>query len=194
MRGKGGSDIYIVDNARDRVFESANQGENDVIRASVSYKLQDVPTEGIERLQLAGRKDINATGSVFDNDLTGNAGRNTLSGLEGNNVLKGGAGADTFLFREAVSLDRIRDFAREDRIALDDRLYQDFGYRGGLRANEFKDIGAPDARVDGDDKILYNSDTGAVFYDFNGSTPGGRTHIITLTNKADLNFDDVFIV
>lgn len=193
MRGRDGSDVYIVDNAKDRVFESANQGANDVVRASVSYKLQDIPTEGIEKLQLVGTKDVNATGSVFDNALQGNAGRNILSGLEGNDVLKGGGGADTFLFKEAVSRDRILDFAREDRIVLDDQLYQDFGYRGQLRANEFKEISAPGARIDQDDIILYDGDTGAVFYDFNGSTPGGRTHIITLANKADLHFDDIFI-
>ncbi|MBW6397544.1 calcium-binding protein [Roseomonas sp. HJA6] len=92
MVGGAGNDIYIVDNAADRVVESANGG-TDEVRTGLSYTL---PTE-VEILRLTGAQAISGTGNGLANTLFGNAAANVLSGLDGNDVLRGAGGADTLL-------------------------------------------------------------------------------------------------
>ena len=90
MIGGGGNDIYLVGQARDRVEELANGG-NDLVRSSISWTL----AKHVERLELTGAAHLQGTGNGASDTLTGNAGRNTLRGLDGNDKLYGGAGMDT---------------------------------------------------------------------------------------------------
>ena len=91
---QGGSDatVYVVDNARDVVIETAGGG-TDEVRSSVSYTLAD----NVENLTLTGSAAINATGNALDNTLIGNAANNTLDGGAGNDYVVGGAGNDTLI-------------------------------------------------------------------------------------------------
>jgi len=90
MAGGADDDTYIVDDAGDVVIEAANEG-NDTIYSSVTIALPD----NVEKLNLTGESDIDATGSAGDNNITGNAGANRLEGGAGNDELIGGAGIDT---------------------------------------------------------------------------------------------------
>jgi Ca2+-binding RTX toxin-like protein len=92
MAGGAGDDIYIVDNALDRIIEGINTG-TDSVRASVSYKL----SSNLENLTLLGSAGIAGAGNELANSLLGNAGNNRLLGYLGNDVLNGGAGADTMV-------------------------------------------------------------------------------------------------
>ncbi len=89
LSGGAGDDIYVVDDAGDVVGEVADGGI-DLVRSSVSFALPD----HVEKIELTGTADINATGNALDNTLTGNAGNNHLQGLDGNDTLMGGAGED----------------------------------------------------------------------------------------------------
>lgn len=92
MIGGGGNDVYVVNDAGDRVIEYDHGGYDRVVSA-VSYILSD----NVENLTLAsGAGDINGAGNNLDNLLWGNEGRNILSGGAGNDVLVGGSG-DTFI-------------------------------------------------------------------------------------------------
>ncbi|MEH3144095.1 MAG: M10 family metallopeptidase [Methylobacterium frigidaeris] len=86
MAGYRGDDIYVVDDAGDRVIEAAGQGFDRVL-ARVSYRLE--AGQSIEGLY------ADATGSTEAIDLTGNEIANILEGSHGANRLDGGAGADT---------------------------------------------------------------------------------------------------
>jgi hypothetical protein len=142
MWGGRGNDVYLVDDRRDRISESRNQG-TDTVKSSVSYSLSGTHAE---RLYLEGTADLNATGNTLANRISGNAGRNVLKGGDGNDVLKGyggddrlyggagsdnlnggaggdrlygGAGPDVFVFEKNGGRDRIKDFrSGEDRIDL----------------------------------------------------------------------------
>ncbi|WP_419898783.1 hypothetical protein [Roseomonas sp. USHLN139] len=92
MQGRQGDDLYIVDNARDRVIEAAGAGD-DTVQASVSYVL---PSE-VEALTLTGTAAINGTGNALDNEITGNAAANRLDGSIGADRMAGGAGNDTYI-------------------------------------------------------------------------------------------------
>jgi serralysin len=169
MRGGVGNDVYYVDNVADRVVEDSREGLNDTVYASVSYS---VMRAHVETLILTGTAAIDATGNNFANVLTGNAGANVLNGMGGADVLTGGGGADLFAFTikpVGNNVDTITDFAvGEDRIGLDALIFR-AGPRGTLRDFNFH-VGATAA--DAQDRILYDSATGRLLYDADGSGAG----------------------
>ena len=96
MDGKAGNDTYVVDNAGDKVIESAGQG-TDTVRSSISLALG----ANVENLTLldpgaiaAASANINAIGNSLPNALTGNSGNNILDGKDGNDFLRGLGGND----------------------------------------------------------------------------------------------------
>lgn len=89
MEGGQGDDTYFVDNAGDKVIESANQGL-DTVRSRVNYTLSD----NVENLILEGDA-TQGTGNGLSNTIRGGQGKDTLFGLGGDDVLDGGSGADT---------------------------------------------------------------------------------------------------
>lgn len=112
MRGGVGNDVYIVDNAGDRVVEFANAGV-DTVRSQISYSL----TANVENLSLLGNSAINGTGNALDNVLIGNAGANQLAGGAGNDTLNGGAGNDTL--NGGTGADRMAGGAGNDLYVVD---------------------------------------------------------------------------
>ena len=92
MYGGTGNDLYVVDDAGDRISESANSGLDEV-RSSINFTLGS----HVENLTLIGVADINATGNSVVNVLTGNAGNNRLDGMSGADTMAGGAGDDTYV-------------------------------------------------------------------------------------------------
>ncbi len=96
MYGDAGHDVYVVDNVRDRVFETTtasslvDSGGVDLVRSSVSFTLGRF----VEDLTLTGTLAISGTGNTATNYLTGNSAGNALRGMGGNDVLRGGGGND----------------------------------------------------------------------------------------------------
>ena len=103
LLGGAGDDVYLVDNARDMVIESADEGL-DLIRSSVSC----TASANIENLTLLGTAANQATGNALANTLTGNTGANILDGAEGADTLIGGAGDDTYVFNRGSGQDTVR--------------------------------------------------------------------------------------
>jgi len=97
LYGGAGDDIYVVTDARAKIFENLNEG-NDTVQASVDYSLAGM--SNIETLILTGSA-ARATGNAEHNTLIGNAGSNTLDGGGGGDTLQGGAGNDVYYVRDA---------------------------------------------------------------------------------------------
>ena len=97
LRGGGGNDTYVVDNAGDVVTENAGEG-TDLVQSSLTYTLG----ANVENLTLTGAAAINATGNTLDNILTGNTANNVLTGGAGNDTMRGGAGNDTYVVDAAA--------------------------------------------------------------------------------------------
>ena len=180
MIGGAGSDTYRVDSVADRVIETANQG-TDTVQASTSYSL----SANVENLTLTGTGSFSGAGNTLANLLTGNdagnrllggAGADTLNGGLGSDTLIGGTQADKFVFTTALSatnVDTIQDFVvGEDRIQLDDAVFTALTAGSPMLAGEFT-TGA--AATNTSQHIIYNSTTGALFYDQDGS--GGTAAI-----------------
>lgn len=90
MRGRGGDDTYIVDQAGDRVIEGSNAGNDSVLSYSTEYTL----SSNVENLTLGGTGDNSGTGNALNNIIRGNDGANQLNGMDGNDYIDGGAGDD----------------------------------------------------------------------------------------------------
>ena len=191
MEGFGGNDNYIVDNAGDQIIERAGGGI-DTVRAWITWTLGG----NLDRLVLLGTTEaINGAGNASNNEIFGNAGKNRLAGWAGNDVLTGGAGFDTFIFNTALNaatnVDTITDFSvADDTIRLDDAIFTAIGPVGTLAAAAFT-IGA--AATTAAHRIVYNSATGALIYDSNGSAAGGATQFAILDTGLALTNADFLI-
>ncbi|MBX3570490.1 MAG: hypothetical protein KF914_20690 [Rhizobiaceae bacterium] len=193
MEGGIGNDTYYVSNSRDLVVELAGEG-TDTVRSSIGYTL----TANVEKLVLTGTA-LRGTGNGLDNTLTGNAGDNLLDGKGGADVLSGHFGNDGFAFTTALgagNIDRITDFSNtagnDDRFLLSSAIFTALA-KGPLSALAFT-ANADGAAKDADDRIVYETDTGKLFYDANGSAPGGLVQFAVLDDKPVLTAGDFFIV
>lgn len=96
MAGGKMNDIYIVDSATDQVIEYANEGNDDLVMASINYTLYDpVTSNHIENVTLTGTANLYAIGNNQANILTGNSGDNALTGDEADDTLRGNEGNDS---------------------------------------------------------------------------------------------------
>jgi serralysin len=189
LRGGLGDDTYTVQQSMDRVIEAAGEG-TDTVRSLVNYVLSD----NVENLVLVGSDVIRGTGNGLANLIVGNSAGNLLDGGEGSDTLRGMGGNDGFLFSTALgasNVDHIFDFATGDRIRLDQDIFTELSL-GGLAASAFKDITT--GAIDADDRIIYNSGNGNLWYDANGSGGGQRVLFAVLDNHAVLTRADFLIV
>ena len=137
-------------------------------------------------------------GGGHDNILTAGAGNDVLDGHLGNDTLIGGTGSDFFVFHTALdaltNVDSITDFSvADDTIQVDNLIFAALGGNGTLTANQFVK-NTTGLAGDGDDHIIYETDTGWLYYDSNGNAAGGSTHFATLaTNLALTNADFVVV-
>ena len=95
LNGGSGNDTYWVDDAKDKVSESATDsgdaGGVDLVNSAVDFILGNY----VENLTLTGAA-FSATGNALDNILIGNSSGNWLSGLGGADKMIGGAGSDHY--------------------------------------------------------------------------------------------------
>jgi Ca2+-binding RTX toxin-like protein len=95
MIGGDGADTYYVDDSGDSVMESRNWIGEDLVYASVDFRMG---SSHIEKLYLVDDAILGA-GNGLANEIRGNAQNNILDGGKNNDTLMGGAGNDTYLVR-----------------------------------------------------------------------------------------------
>jgi Ca2+-binding RTX toxin-like protein len=141
----------------------------------------------------AGNDVLN--GAAGDDALIGGAGNDTLVGGAGNDVLEGGAGNDVFLFNAApgaTNVDVIEDFASgADHLRLDNAVYTALGPDGALAAAAFNAGAGFTAGQDASDRLIYDTTTGALYYDRDGSGIAASVQIATLADHPALLATDV---
>lgn len=189
MEGGTGNDIYVVDHAGDQVIELAGGGR-DQVNTSISYQLGGE----MEDLLLIGSAGIQGTGNALDNMITGNAGNNVLSGGLGLDILAGGAGRDAFLFDTALSagnVDRITDFSVvSDTVWLESDVFAGLG-AGTLSSDAFGIGSSAQSTLQ---RVVYDSQSGGLFYDADGSGNGASVQFASLSAGLALTNADFLIV
>lgn len=197
--GGAGNDIYVVDNAADTVNEAGGPGA-DTVRSSISFSLAHTARVigAIENLTLIGAANSNGAGNALANVIIGNAGNNVLDGGAGNDTLTGGAGNDSVVFSTtlgATNIDRITDFSvPADTIRLDNAVMAGLGATLGTLSVAAFAKNATGQAADVSDRIIYETDSGKLYYDVNGSAAGGSVHFATLAVNLALTNADFVIV
>lgn len=218
MEGGAGDDTYVVDNAYDWIGEAAQSGFDRVSTGLASYRMP----ENVEALVMLGGGVV-GVGNGLANQITGNAGANRLSGgggndklygLSGNDVLKGGrgndvlyggagkdvlygqGGRDKFVFdskpNARTNVDTIKGFSvNDDSIHLENKVFTKVGKAGKLKTGAFW---SGKAAHDGNDRIIYDKSTGALFYDADGTGGAGAIKFALLSKSLKLSASDFYVV
>jgi Ca2+-binding RTX toxin-like protein len=149
----------------------------------------------IENVTSGGGND-RLIGNAGNNDLNVGSGNDTLSGGRGNDALNGGDGSDVFIFNTTLgadNVDRIIDFSvLDDAIHVDDAVFVGLS-RGALAAASFV-TDAAESYSDTLARIIYETDTGRLYFDADGSGSSAAQHFATLTANLALTHADFFIV
>jgi Ca2+-binding RTX toxin-like protein len=135
-------------------------------------------------------------GGAGDDVLRGRGGNDTFIGGAGNDRLVGGAGMDAFIFNAPLNattnVDEIAFFSRtDDIIRLDDAVFT------GLMAGRAKPeaFASADDAGEADDRIIYDRDTGELFFDPNGGDRGDAVLFARLANMpANLDSTDFVVI
>jgi Ca2+-binding RTX toxin-like protein len=215
--GNNGDLDILVGGLEDDVYEVYTNntitedvdGGIDWVYAVVDYTLG----VNLENLVLWETANVNGTGNSEDNYLYGNIGNNQLVGGAGNDSLFGGVGNDSltgglgndeFTFRGVfgtLAIDTITDFTLSaDKITLSKATFNltstvttgaNFGFS---LASEFASVSTNEDLSSA--VIVYNSSTGSLFYNPNGSDPGFSTggQFAVFTGNPDLTEVDFTII
>ncbi|SDF96728.1 M10 family metallopeptidase C-terminal domain-containing protein [Rhodobacter capsulatus] len=136
-------------------------------------------------------------GGAGNDKLDGGAGNDFIDGSTGKDTLIGGAGQNTFLFNVAVTAanaDIITDFrVVDDTIRLDRSFFTGIAATGTLTANAFTKNTSGQA-TDALDRIIYETDTGALWYDADGTGGTARVLVATLGTGLAMTNADFFVV
>ena len=151
---------------------------------------------GIERI-VAGNFNDQMTGNAASQTLTGQGGNDTLWGAGGTDTLWGGVGNDTFIFRETgtANADRISDWQSGlDTILLDGAVMTALGASGDFAAGDARFWSSTSGTAhDADDRVIYNTSTGQLWYDADGNGSGAAVLIATLQNAPTLLATDIAV-
>ncbi len=211
LNGGAGNDIYIMSDTGDRIIDASGV---DKINASVSISLGSYTA--VENLVLTGSGNINGLGNGLANVLTGNGGNNVLNGAGGkdtisggagadrlygglgNDKLTGGTGADAFVFNTTLNsssnVDTVTDFSvADDTIWLENAVFKTLTKTGALASSAFFASTAGVAH-DSNDRIIYETDTGNLYYDSNGNAAGGQVLFAHLKAGLALTYQDFHII
>ena len=204
MIGGLGNDSYFVDDEADKVVENVGEG-HDTLHTNVDVvRLQD----GIEDLRLygarigfgndsdnlivvsSGHNGCLLVGEGGDDFLVGGEAADTLRGGDGGDTLIGGTGgADRFEFDHAdTGFDTILDFvAGTDKIVL-----SGFHLSELVAGVSFVVNTGPTTNAD---TILYNTGTGVLSYDADGTGAEAATQIALLLNtRPTLTVSDFILI
>ncbi|MCP5229071.1 S8 family serine peptidase [Accumulibacter sp.] len=189
LAGGLGDDSYFA-GAGDSVVEGAGAG-TDTVYTDGDHSL----SANVENLYLIVSTAAVLTGNALDNTLHGNAGNDTLNGGLGNDLLTGGAGNDVIrfdsLFDALTNLDTITDFSvTDDTIELENAIFTSLMTTGPLAVDSFR-LGT--AAVDADDYVIYDSGTGALYYDADGSGTGAPAQFAALGSGLALTNLDFLV-
>ncbi len=200
LSGGAGNDTLIGNQDDDTLMGDAG---NDSLRGSTGNDLLyggedgDSLSGGVGKDTLYGDagNDVLSAGKG-DDQLFGGAGSDTLNGRLGNDSLTGGEGSDTFVFSSALAgdnIDTISDFTSGmDKISLDTAIFTELGEPGALSADLFAANSEGNA-LDGNDHILYNTTTGALYYDPDGNGAKAAVQFAVLEDTSELKSTDFLV-
>jgi Ca2+-binding RTX toxin-like protein len=132
--------------------------------------------------------------------LNGGAGSDSLYGGDGADLLTGGAGSDTFVFdsiAKPVARDTIVDFksVKGDLIVLDTAAFKAVTRTDGhLTEGQFYAAAGAKAAQAADDRVIYNTATGILYYDADGLGAKAAVAFAQLNGEPALTAADILLI
>jgi Ca2+-binding RTX toxin-like protein len=162
------------------------------LTSGAASKLGTVGNGSFDLIGLAATNAVE-TGSAASDRLTGGSGNDTLIDGMGSDTVSGGSGMDSFSFSSPTDgIDIITDFSVVD----DTIVVSASGFGGGLvagaaiTADQFV-LGS--AAVDASDRFIYNSTTGALSFDVDGTGGTAQVQIAFLARGLTLTNNDILV-
>ena len=172
---------------------------------STKANIVDLHDEAYSSIQGVRNNMMIARGTVIEAVIGGTAGdtligndyANALYGNRGADTLTGNGGDDFFVFDTAPSAgnaDTITDFTDgEDRLVFNNAIFRTIGPDGALSAGAFvaNSTGAPTSLFT---HIIYNTNTGEVFYDPDGTEELSPVLVARLDSGLNLTAADMLVI
>jgi Ca2+-binding RTX toxin-like protein len=218
LDGGDGNDTYYVTGIGDVLNDASGTDTifTDALYSSLASAFENLTMLGSADLDADGNALANVlTGNAGANEfhgnggadtILGNAGYDSLGGGAGNDWLDGGDGHDTlggsgdrdhFVFRQygAANNDVVLDMSRNwDDIQLDANVFSDLGATGRFASGDarfFSGAGATAAH-DASDRIVYDTSTGNLCYDHDGSGGDAAQLVATLQGAPAILATDIW--
>ncbi len=142
---------------------------------------------------------LTIAGNAGVNKLTGTSFNDTLIGNGGNDTLMGGAGSDKFVFNMTpnakTDVDTIMDFSHgEDQLVFVRSKFANIGAVGDLAEGAFYSGEGITKAHDADDRVLFDTQSGNLYFDRDGSGSSAAVLIGVLTPGSSLSATDFKIV
>jgi Ca2+-binding RTX toxin-like protein len=192
LDGGTGNDIYVVSTG-DTLTDA---GGIDLIFTPVSWSMAGA----FENLEITGTAGgVTVSGNFMSNTIIGNDASNIIRARDGNDTLTGRGGSDFFDFTTAPSAgnaDTITDFVSgTDRLRFEDAAHAGIGATGNWSATDGRFWASSTGTAhDATDRVVYNTSTGQLFYDADGSGAGAAVLVATLQGAPSLAATDITVI
>ena len=147
---------------------------------------------------LAGNDSL--LGAAGHDTLQGGDGDDTLRGQTWSDTLTGGAGSDSFVYTEfgTNNKDRITDFATgTDELVFENANFSALGNAGAWAAGDGRFVTVGGTRTSGqdaDDRLIYNTSTGTLYYDADGGGAATGQIVAVFTGIPNITASDVTVI
>lgn len=195
MRGTGGRLDFTLGISGQNSVEIRDAGLTSAINITGSVNSDTLFGSTFHDRLNGGNGDDRLFGGEGRDRLSGGTGQDRLNGGSASDTLTGGDGDDVFVFDSPIAgganIDRITDFlSGSDVIEIDQENYFSGLIVGQLDASQF----AIGTATGSGPQIVYDSSTGALFYDSNGAGAGGAAKFGILSGAPALDASDFLIV
>jgi Ca2+-binding RTX toxin-like protein len=131
--------------------------------------------------------------------LMGGAGNDWLQGGGWSDTLSGGAGADSFVFAEkgTANVDKVLDFVSStDEVLLDNAAFSALGAASTWGVGDVRFYAAAGATSahGANDRLVYNTSSGSLYYDADGSGAGAGQIIATFHGHPAIVASDITVI
>ena len=154
-------------------------------------------TTGVMRVEgTTANNTLNFSATTYGLTIDGGAGNDVVTGTAYNDNITLGTGTDTLKFTSLTGVDTIADYnPTDDLIQLAKSVFTGLTTASGaLSAAEFQSGAGLTAASTAEARIVYNSTSGALYYDADGQGGAAAVQIATLTGAPILNSNEFFIV
>ena len=149
---------------------------------------------------LAGNNgDDSIVGGSGNDTIYGDGDNDWIEGGTGNDFLSGGSGQDSNVFREygAANADTVEGFSSGwDMLRFDSTAFTALGGAGHFGAGDARFFAAAGATSghDADDRMIYNTSTGQLFYDADGAGGADAQLVATIQGAPAVAAPDIWVI